>query len=761
MTEKDKEFLKRLLATFKIEAEEHVRSMTGGLLELEKGPDSKKEADVIETVFRDAHSLKGAARSVNLRNIEGICQSLESSFAALKRNELQASTELFDIYHKVLDYISHILSMSDEELSPSERSRSMELAKLISASTLAAKQEIRNQPGMTHVSGRLEITPDEPRPYVDENRPQQPEEINPVMSETVRIPITKLDPLFMQAEEMILARIASEQRTTELMEINNSFLAWKKESSQWKNHQLSQSTPQLKELFDRNDERLKDLQGKIASVTLSVKQDHRMLRLMVDEHLDTMKTILMLPATSIVESFPKFLRDLARDQGKEVDLVIQGAEIEVDKRILEEMKDPLIHLMRNCIDHGIEKPEERIRMNKSRRGTIKLFFNAKHSRQVEIIVSDDGAGISLDQVRSAAIKTGIIASEDMDKLDSLETLSLVFQSGISTSPIITDISGRGLGLAIVHDKVEKSGGVVSVDSQINVGTSFCILLPMTLATFRGVPVRSEGQVFFLPALSVEKVARFRKQDIKTIESRDTIELEGKIMSVVRLSDTLGLAVHNKRSASDRDAVEDCIHIVILSSANKRIAFQVDEVLGEQQVLVKGLGRQLSRIRNIAGAVVMGNGEVVPVLNTADLLKSASQSIAQEKPENRETEMPEKAGRILLAEDSITSRTLLKNILESAGYEVATAVDGVDAFTQLRSREFDLVVSDVDMPRMSGFELTAKVRENAKLAELPVVLVTALESREDRERGIDAGANAYIVKSSFDQSNLVETVRRLI
>ena len=762
MSAKDEEFLKRLRATFKVEAEEHIRSITGGLLELEKASGTENQKEALETVFRDAHSLKGAARSVNLRHIEEICQSLESSFAALKQKELKTSSALFDLYHKALDHISKILSLTDEELGPSERSRNTKLKKeLATASTRIGEQKTLAEPNIREASVHFGTGPEksqfgdiEPviRPYAEDN---------PAMSETVRIPIAKLGPLLMQAEEMMLARIALEQRATELRGINDAFLEWKKETILWKDRQLSESAPQWKEMFDRNNERLRDLQDRVAAITLAVQQDHRALRRMVDEHLEEMKKVLMLPVTSVVESFPKFLRDLAREQDKEMDLLLQGAEIEIDKRILEEMKDPLIHLMRNCIDHGIEKPEERIRMNKPRRGTIKLLFNAKDSRQVEIVVSDDGAGIALDRVRSAALKAGIISQEALDKFDPREALSLIFQSGISTSPIISDISGWGLGLAIMHDKVEKLGGVVSVDSQMNAGTSFHILLPMTLATFRGVPVRADGRVFILPAISVERVARFKRNEIRTVENRETIELDGKMLATVRLSYALGLTINKKKSASAKIAETDYMHIVVLSTANKRIAFQVDEVLGEQQVLVKGLGRQLSRVRNISGAVVMGNGEVVPVLNTADLLKSATQSVAEARQETYETETTAGAGRILVAEDSITSRTLLKNILESAGYEVATAVDGVDAFTQLRSGEFDLIVSDVDMPRMSGFELTVRIRDDKKLGELPVVLVTALESREDRERGIDVGANAYIVKSSFDQSNLLEVVKRLI
>jgi two-component system chemotaxis sensor kinase CheA len=477
-----------------------------------------------------------------------------------------------------------------------------------------------------------------------------------------------------------------------------------------------------------------------------------------------MKRIIMLPVGSLVEILPKLARDLARAQGKDVELIIQGAEIEIDKRILDDLKDPLIHLVRNCVDHAFKKPEERILEHKPPCGTIRLSFVAKNNRQVEISVSDDGSGIDLDNVRASAAKLGLLPADAATRLAAEEALRFIFHSGISTSPIITDISGRGLGLAIVREKAEKIGGVVSVESRTAVGTTFRLLLPMTLATFRGLIVRVDESLFVLPATSVERVLRVRQEDIKTIENRETIRLDGQVLSLARLHQTLALPVRKNGFPALRisaSAKVDFKPVLVLASAEKRMAFLVDEILGEQEVLVKGLGKQLSRVRNIAGATVLGTGKVVPVLNVPDLMKSAVRSAAIARKEVADGKAPAGTGRILVAEDSITSRTLLKSILESAGYQVATAVDGVDALTQLRSNDFDLIVSDVDMPRMNGFELTAKIRADKKLGERPVVLVTALESREDREHGIEAGANAYIVKSSFDQSNLLGVIRKFL
>jgi two-component system chemotaxis sensor kinase CheA len=617
-----------------------------------------------------------------------------------------------------------------------------------------------------------------------------------------------LDSILLQAEELLSAKLAASQRAMELREINAALAAWKKEwkklrmadgekeHGEWQisngekfspsafRHSPSSSFspsairhPQWEEFLEWNSAFINALENQLAALAKSADHDQRSLGGMVDRLLDDMKKVLMLPFSSLLQSFPKLARDLSRDQGKEVELVTRGGEIEIDRRILEEMKDPLIHLVRNGIDHGIEDPKERARKQKPSRGTVTVAISQKNGSKVEVLISDDGGGIDVAKVRSTALKLGLVPQEEAEQLNAPEALSLIFRSGVSTSPVITDISGRGLGLAIVREKVEKLGGAVSVETHPEAGTTFRLVLPLTLARFRGVIVRVDEQYFVLPTTYVERVARVNKEDIKTVENRETIQLHGHAVSLVRLGDVLELPrplQGNPQSPIPNPNLWNLefgiwnfpstgVPVVVLGSAEQRIAFLVDEILNEQEVLVKRLGPPLARVRNIAGATVLGTGQVVPILNVSDLMTSAvrSSSAVVKPPAAPGQEKEAERKSVLVVEDSITARTLLKNVLEAAGYEVKTAVDGIDAFTQLRTHEFDLVVSDVDMPRMNGFDLTAKIRGTQKLAELPVVLVTALDSREDRERGIDVGAHAYIVKSSFDQSNLLEVIRKLI
>ena len=478
---------------------------------------------------------------------------------------------------------------------------------------------------------------------------------------------------------------------------------------------------------------------------------------LVDDLLEDSKKLLLLPFATLAAPFPKLVRDLCRDQGKEADLVVQGDEVEIDKRILEEMKIPLIHLLRNSVDHGIEAPDERRRLGKPSRATITLAVSRVNGNKVELLVSDDGAGIDAGKVKASAVEHGVLTADAARQLGEAEAQRLIFEADVTTSPMITRLSGRGLGLAIVREKTEKLGGTVSVESQSRQGTQFSIVLPSTLATFRGILVEAAQRLFVVPTVHVERVARVNADEIRTVEGRDTVSLSGRAIALVRLADVLELP----RAKSNGDAHAATL-VLVLGTGDQRIAFAVDAVRDEQEVLVKPLRAPLSRVRNIAGATVLGSGQVAPILNVSDLLKSArkagsavARAAAGARPAHAE------AHSVLVAEDSITSRMLLKSILESAGYKVKTAVDGMEAFTLLRAEPFDLVVSDVEMPRLNGFDLTAKIRADKKLAELPVVLVTALETREDRERGIDVGANAYIVKSSFDQSHLLDAIRRLV
>jgi two-component system chemotaxis sensor kinase CheA len=728
MTAADEEFLRSLRTTFKVEAAEHLQEIGKGLLHLEKVAAPEAQQQLIETVFRAAHSLKGAARAVDFTEIESLCQSIEDLFAAWKRRESLPTPSTLDTAHRAIDKMAEAISASAVAGRPA---RPPEEASAASP-----------QPGSAPMTGE---------------------------TETVRITVSSLDARLLEAEEMLAAKLAMDQRAADLGTLAGRLELWRKEWArvQPRTHALRQpldrqrgaaASPDLRglaEFFDWNHDYLRALEGKVTALRRTADQDRLLIGKLVDDLLENSKKLLMLPLATLSGLLSKLVRDQCRDQGKEVEFTMRGEEVTIDKRILELLKDPLVHLLRNCVDHGIETPEQRRRAGKAPRAEITLTVSPVNSTQVEISVSDDGAGIDVEKVKAAAVKRGIVAANASDQLSEAAALALVFETEVSTSPMITRVSGRGLGLAIVREKAEKLGGRVAIESRRGRGTSIRMTLPLTLATFRGVLVESARRLFILPTAQVERVTRFKPQEVQTVEGRRTLALNGRAVALVDLAEVLQLP-----STPQKPGAPEATPVLVLGAGEQRVAFVVDAVLDEREVLVKRLAKPLSRVRNIAGATVLGSGEVAPILNVADLLKSARTAGIGVRTAPAAAPSAGPAKRILVVEDSITSRMLLKGILESAGYDVKTAVDGIDGFTALRAERFDLVLSDVEMPRMDGFDLTARIRADRALADVPVVLVTALESREDRERGIDVGANAYLVKSNLDQSNLLDALRRL-
>jgi two-component system chemotaxis sensor kinase CheA len=768
MTTKEEEFNKRLLATFKTEAEEHLKNFTTDLLELEKLPAPDRRLQIIETIYREAHSLKGAARAVNLTAPEKICQTIESVLAALKNQQIELSTNLCDTLHQAIDVLNKII------FGPAAESQSVIAAQVpqIITQLLKAKRKAVYPPVKERVVGAQFTTkPKRPKSILP---PQPSKSFQPEVqsSETIRIAKSKIDLLLNQVEEMLILKLTAAQNVSKISDILSSFETWHKQLSR-----ISAPIRDFSAMHDQNttgmlDDKLKDqigkicefyewaktnlraLENKLLNLEHSALQDNYNISSRVDSLLDEVKKIVRVPLATLSDLFPKLVRDLAHDQGKQAQLEIKGQDIEVDRRILEEIRPALIHLIRNCIDHGIEKPAERIAKNKPAQGLITIKIESLENDKFEFTISDDGSGVNLEELKSALLKHIGISAEDIEALSEQELISYIFYSGVTTSSIITDISGRGLGLAIVQEKVQHLGGKITVDTQRNKGTTFKIILPLTLVTYRGLLVRIGEQLLVVPTANIARVVRLHKTAIKTVENRKTIRFNDKIIPLIQLNAILGLPNSKPKS--------EILQALVLGDENINFAFQVDDIINEQEILVKPFSGNLMRVRNIAGATVLGSGQVVPILNVTDLLKAVIQISAAPAQKITAAEKPEALTHdILVVEDSITSRMLLKNILENSGYNVKTAVDGIDAFTQLREEHFDLVVSDIDMPRMNGLVLTSKIREDKKLAELPVILVTALESREDRERGIEVGANAYIVKSSFDQSNLLEVIGRLI
>jgi two-component system chemotaxis sensor kinase CheA len=473
---------------------------------------------------------------------------------------------------------------------------------------------------------------------------------------------------------------------------------------------------------------------------------------MVDGFRDKLKMIALMPFSSLTGTFPRMMREISAEIGHEFEFIITGSNIEIDRRVLDELRDPLIHLLRNAADHGIESKDRRAKSGKKTIGRVELSIGISADKKIEISVSDDGNGIDTGRIRCKLIDEMHMPESVVAEMTEDKIVNHIFDSGFTTSSIITTISGRGLGMAIVRDKIEALGGSIHIDNHPGAGVAFILSLPAALSSQRGILFCVGARTFAMPTNGIEAFTRIKQSDIQTIKGIQSLTLYGKTLPVFDMAPILGLS-------SDFNSKEK-ITIILISLSGINAGFIVDNVLREREMLVKPLGSLMPSVSNVSGITVTSSGEVVPVLNSRDVLQNAMNSLGTTTPLRRSSDKVEKP-TIMLAEDSITSRTLLANILEAAGYEVITAVDGEAAWQQLQRVKIDLLVSDIEMPRMDGFELTEKVRNFPRLTTLPIVLVTSLSKQEDRERGINLGANAYITKGDFSQSHLLDTVERLL
>ena len=803
------EFLAQLLETFREEAREHLSAIASGLLLLEQNtitPDVYQET--IELVFRETHSLKGAARAVGLRDIETLCQQQESVFSAIRKGIITLNPDSFDLFHSVIKALERLLAdekgVKTDDLIRQLRTIVSEGAEKETTTpssppvSYPIKQEvpdkepqselIASSPSVVvhHESGephpavpgtdQKELVPGTdtsvssppviPEPAAGKGQNSSPPAKGGTM---IKISSDRLENLFARSDDLMGARLAAGQRSSNLRDLLQNFMGWRWAWSQITtdiehlrsglesgNVQVTASvSPEVERIIsflEYNRAYIKTIEGELTNISQAATRDQYFLDTATTELIDEIKRVILVPASSLLEMYPRAARDLARESGKDVDVVISGADIEIDRRILDSIRDPILHIIRNSIDHGIESAEIRQAKGKSPRGQIRISVGHVRGHQVEIRISDDGGGIDTGAIVASAVAKGLITADEGDRMEPALINRLIFKSGLSTRKTVSTVSGRGLGLAIVLEKVEQIGGTVQVDTS-GQGAGFIITLPLTLATFRGIRVYANNLPYFLPLRSIERVMQIRREDIKTIENRSVVELEDEPVAVVSLVRAIGLS---EESGNGHDSRQ----LVIVTASGIRFGLLVDWISGVQEIVVKDLGRQLRKVRNISGATILGDGVVVPVINCEDLAATISGM------EHVPLPAPAKSGKerqqsILVVEDSITSRMLLKNILEGAGYLVETSVDGMDALTKLNLTPFDIVVSDVDMPRMNGFLLTEKIRSDPSLAEIPVILVTSLDSREDREHGITVGASAYIVKSSFDQSNLLEIISRHI
>ncbi|MEK6655909.1 MAG: hybrid sensor histidine kinase/response regulator [Nitrospirota bacterium] len=728
----DEEF-QRLMDIFRDEGSEYLKRLGDCLLHLEKEP---KNTALLEEIFRNAHNLKGAARILGLTEIARIAHDLESIFSLAKDGKLAITPERIDAITESIDAISSLLTADVKE----EAVNIQEPVKQIHrgfAETREARQETPVKFGR-RVSDSQFLS-------------------------TVKVSTEKLDNMMNQVGELLISKMRFEQRMDETNSLAALCEGLIKDISRLKREELRLKGIKKTRSYTNQDKRgaeivenvsvgLARLNDELTRFTSDFYENQIDLGIVTGGLEESVKNIRMLPLSTIFETMPKMVRDLSRKLSKKVDLKMEGETIELDKRILEGLKDPMVHLITNCIDHGIEQPDERRKAGKNEDGIINITAAAVGG-YIEIAVEDDGRGISVDKIKERALKNGLVTEDMLSGLSKEQLINFVFEPGFSTSDIITDISGRGVGMDIVKKNIGDLNGLISIQSEYGKGSRITIRVPLTLVTVRVILIDISGEVCALPETAIDRILSVKEEQIFTIGDSEVFRESGDILPIGRLSHILGFS---KKEDEDADNEYPAI---ILEGGEKKAAFIVDNIIGSETIILKNLTFPLTKVRNVSGAALLGDGRIAIVLNPADIIDSmkAVKPLPIKKVKEREIEKKS----VLVVDDSITTRTLEKNILESSGYDVTLAVDGLDAYNKLQNKDFDIIVLDVQMPNMDGFAFTEKARNTQEFSNIPIILVTSLESDADKRRGIEVGADAYIVKRTFDQSNLLETIKRLI
>lgn len=573
--------------------------------------------------------------------------------------------------------------------------------------------------------------------------------------DTVRVAAPQLDQLMIQASELAVTKLRMARRIDDITQILNLWEVWSRTQAEQRTalEQLGkQVSPTLleplQESQQKHESHLDQIGELIRQLRGTAAADTARLETVSNELESDILKLRMLPLSSLFGLFPRLVRDLAKDQGKEIDFVIEGGDTLADKRILEEMKAPLTHLIRNAIDHGIESLGDRLAADKPPQATVKLRgYQLGSSICIELV--DDGCGLDLDKIKRTAVRRGLCGEAEIERMSKEQIQSLIFEPGFSTRTTVTELSGRGVGLDVVRSNVERLKGSIQVTSTPGQGCIFRFTLGTNLNTTFSLIVKVAQTPYAIPVESVDTLIRIQRQDICTLDGNPIITFQGQPLSLAWLSELLELPLPEDRTAAT-------LPCVVLRVGTERLGLLVDDLLEQQDIVLKPQSKLLKRIRNITGTTILSNGEICMVLNPQDLVHSVrgDRTLPTDLVEITQP-------KVLLVEDSIPIRTQVTRILKGAGYEVTTAVDGLDGFEKLSLDTFDAVVSDIEMPNLTGLELTSRIREQNQYEELPIVLVSTLAKDEDRQRGADAGASAYISKGDFDQSLLIDTLRRLI
>ena len=720
--------LTHLRGVFLENSAEKVQSLSDGLVRLEANPN---DLDLVNDLFRHAHSLKGSGATFGMPVVTAIAHGLEEVLDRLRSGRSRVTSDAVSAMLASVDAFNLALRAPDTtEAGSPEVARAIAL--LEGALTNAAPVEARRPV---------------PAPAAAEGDRRQG---------SVRVSLDKLDRAINRVGELAVTCAAAADRRRELetlaAEITRRRRNWERTfgaslagrtTGSVHGQPDAELVSSLHAIVIDAEERLASTVEQLASLDLRTGSVLDAL------HQDVMG-IRMVPLRSVFTAVPRSVRDLARAQRKQVELTVTGEETEIDKRILELLEDPLTHLVRNAVDHGIEDPDARRRSGKSPTGRISLSARQAGSHVV-ITIADDGAGIDASALRSAAVRKGMMAAGEAEQLDDQSALRLIFRPAMSLTEQVTEVSGRGVGLDVVMRHIQSLQGTIEVSSTPGAGATFTLRLPLTLAISDVLFVRVGDQQVCFPIVGVIAFLRIEGDRLTDVDGRTVLEFDGRLIRSVWLADALALS----GAPPDRETAAPMLSAIIVSTAEGPVAVVVDEVLDHRRVVIKPIGALLGDPPGVAGATVTASGDVAIVLDAPGLLRAFGDTPARPRHAARS------APTVLVVDDSPTTQEMLRGILTAAGYQVETAESGEDAIRHLQRRRPAGMIVDVQMPGMDGFELTKRVKAKPEWRRVPVIILSALDSDADRRRGLDAGADAYAIKAGLDGDNFLRQVDMLV
>ncbi|MBI3924809.1 MAG: hybrid sensor histidine kinase/response regulator [Armatimonadetes bacterium] len=720
-----------ILELYRQEVEVQIATLTRELLSVEKAPGPEH----LETMMRAAHSLKGAARLTGIEAVVQVAHAMEDVFVGAQSGQVVLAPELVDVLLACVDFVVESSRIPQES----------RIGDWVEENSERSARLVASLPGTADESN-AEAVPAGPVVRLGEPSaavPPAPATVPPVepavserSDDCLRLPTESLRAVVETVGEVRVALSWMDEFRRDLLRLR---IEHRNLARQWgagpEATRISEILMRLREEFEEHSLRLDRISRRLQDQALSCQ---------------------MLPLSEGTRAFPRMVRDLGRQLGKDVVLEIHAGETMVDRSILRGLEAPLTHLLRNAVDHGVETPDVRLASGKPRRATIRLV-GRHHRGLLSIVVEDDGRGIDPEAIRSAVLGRGLVNEQMARELTERELIDFLFLPRFTTAETVTEVSGRGVGLDAVHSAIVEFGGRIEVALRPGQGARFELLLPLSLSVIRGLLVEVSGEAYALPLTRVEQVLKVSREAIEELEGRQFVRTENGLVGLISAHQILELA--------PSPTPGDQVPIVLLGGSERRHGMAVDRLLGRCELVVQTLDPVLGKIPDVATGAVLNDGSPVLILDPADLLHSIEKLAAHGRlsrvGEGRAASEARSRKRVLVADDSITVREVERKLLQSHGYAVDVAVDGIDGWNALQRRRYDLLVTDVDMPRMDGFRLAKMVRDSSELKALPIIIVSYKDREQDCLRGLEAGADRYLTKGSFHDRTLLEAVMDLI